>query len=108
MLGGEFGQSVADRDQIIRGEQALGMQHLGMRDRGSDVVRHEPIVQRVILAGGVTQNALVERRPFVPQSAHPACCSAALRTLMFSTTSVPVPSFVNTSARMLSVDLYEV
>ena len=78
-------------------------EHLGMGDRAADVIRHEPRVEDVVLARRVTKHALVERQPFVPEPAHvPLACSAGVSAAVSLTTSVPVPSFVNTSSSRLS------
>ena len=45
------------------GQQPLSVEHFRVRDRCAHVVGDEPIVERVILAGRVAQDALVERSP---------------------------------------------
>src|SRR5688572_5639827 len=107
MLGGNLGQPATNRVEISSRQQALRTEHLRMRNRSACVVLDQTIVERVILAGGVPKYPFVERRAFVPKTTH-ACCSAGLSALIFSTTRVPVPSLVNTSARMPSTDLYEI
>src|SRR5690606_33153826 len=69
------------------------------------VVGDQPLVEAVVLARGVAQHALGERQPLLPQPhvRSPAeACSAGVRAPMSSTTSVPVPSFVNTSSSRAS------
>ena len=66
-------------------------------------VRQESDISRMVLARGIFEHALIERRSLVPQTRHGApCCSAGLSALMSATMSVPVPSLVNTSARIPS------
>ena len=100
-------QAAFDRAVIGVGQELLCAQHRGMRDRRRDVVAHEPLIERVVLARRVGEDARVERRALVPEACHapPPCCSAVLSALMSATISVPVPSLVNTSARMLSGEL---
>ena len=100
---GDLAQAVADRGEVGVVHQAGVVQHLGVRDRGLHVVGHQPVVERVVLAGGVAQHPLVERRALVPESRHcVAPCSAALSALVSATTSVPVPSLVKISASSAS------
>ena len=103
VLVGERAEAGADGLEVARAEQALRMQHLGMRDRGAHVVRHEALIERVVLARGELEHARIERRALVPQPRHGAlCASAGDRALTSATISVPVPSLVNTSPRMPS------
>ena len=100
---GERLERSADRGEILRRQQLLEVQHLGMGDRGAHIVGHQPLIERVILAGGVLEHALIERCALVPQARHGLlCCSAGLSALISATISVPVPSLVNTSARIPS------
>ena len=94
------------------------MQRLRVRDRGLNVVGDEPVVERVVLARGELEHALIERRPLVPQARHASAsgneiaililrsyaapCSAAESALVSATTSVPVPSLVKISASSAS------
>jgi hypothetical protein len=90
------------------GQEASLREHVGMRNRCLDVVAHEPLVEEMVLAGGVREHALIERRSLVPQAAHAEvelCCSAGLRAVKSGTTRVPVPSLVKISASKLSGDL---
>ena len=81
-------------------------QHLGVRNRAAHVVGNEARIEQMILAGCIAQYALVERQSFFPEPAHDSLpCSAGVRAAMSSTTSVPVPSLVKTSSRMLSGSL---
>jgi hypothetical protein len=50
----------------------LGAEHFSVRDRGTRVVLDETIIERVILAGRVSQYTLIERCAFVPETAHSA------------------------------------
>ena len=103
VLGGERAQGRADRGEIVRRQQPLRVQHRGVRDRGAHVVRHQPLIERVVFAGAVAQHPLIERRALVPQAAHGVlCCSAGDSAFTSATISVPVPSLVNTSPRMPS------
>ncbi len=105
VLVGECAEPGADRLEVGGADQALRAQHLRVRDRGGDIVAHQPLVQRVVLAGGVFQDARIERRPRVPQPPHAgACCSAGVSALTSATINVPVPSLVNTSPRIPSAD----
>src|SRR5690348_6293015 len=103
-------EPVADQHEIGGVEQLRRVQHLGVRDRGTHVVFHEPLVERVVVARGVPQHPLVEIDSLVPEPAHylPLCCSAGVSALTSATISVPAPSFVKTSARMPSPDLYDI
>jgi len=103
MLGGESLEGATQRGQVLGRQQPLRVQHLGVGDRGAYVVRHQPLIECMVLARGIFEHALIERRSLVPQTRHGApCCSAGLRALMSATMSVPVPSLVNTSARIPS------
>jgi hypothetical protein len=72
VLRGERLEAVADRGQVVRRQQPGGVQHLGVGDRGADVVGDEAGVQPVVLAGGVAEHPGVERLPLVPQAGHQA------------------------------------
>src|ERR1700733_2133742 len=101
MLIGERAEPGADLLEVLAGEELLCLQHLGMGNRGAHVIAHQALIER-----RVAQYALIERCALVPKSAHvPLCCSAGVSALMSCTISVPVPSLVNTSARMLSLAL---
>src|ERR1700687_2849509 len=107
MLFADGGECAADRDEIGIREQASLIEHLGMRDRGADVVFDQPVVQLEIVAGRVGPHPLIERSSLVPQTSHAApSCSLGLNALRSATTKVPVPSLVKISASRLSVDLY--
>ena len=99
----DLGEPSAD-GVVRRGvQQPHVVQHPGVRDRRHHVVPDQAIVERVVLAGRESQHALVERRALVPEPRHQcAPCSAGLSALVSATTSVPVPSFVNTSASSAS------
>src|SRR5207248_11035020 len=98
----------ADGIEIRDGEQPLPGEHLGVSDRGAHVVGNEPLVERVVLAGGVVQHPFIERRALVPQPLHGALsCSAGVSALTSATTRVPVPSLVNTSPRIPSGERYD-
>ena len=95
-------------------QQPLLPEHLGMGDRGLNVVAHQAVVEQVILAGGIGEHALIERCSLVPQASHDRaalggaavlCCSAGLKAFKSATTKVPVPSLVKISASRLSLDL---
>src|ERR1022692_3190875 len=109
MGGTDFLQRAAYGFQIGVRQQALRLQHLRMSDRGLDIVCDEAIVERMIIARRVGKNAGIERLALVPQARHTItadepCCSAGLSAFRSATTSVPVPSFVNTSASRLSAE----
>src|SRR6188768_4112590 len=113
MLGADGEESVADGLQVGVRQQLLGVEHFGMRDGGAHVVLDQALVERVVVTRGVREHPLVEIDAFVPEPAHEggylfACCSAADSALTSATISVPAPSFVNTSARMPSPDLYDI
>src|SRR5438477_2117354 len=102
------GEARADGDEILVREQTLGVQHRGVRDRGAHVVRHQAFIERAVLARGVMQHPLIERRALVPQPRHGVlCCSAGVSAFTSATISVPVPSLVNTSPRIPSGDWYD-
>ena len=106
VLLADGGERAAYRLMVRRRQKPLLREHVGVRRRGRDVVGHQTIVEQVVLARGVGEHALVERNTLVPQARHEAAvCSAGESAFRSATTSVPVPSFVNTSASRLSVDL---
>ena len=110
---------VADRlsprecaSRSVRGQQLRAVQHLRVRDRGAHVIEHQALVERMVLAGRVLQHALIERRALVPQPAHAVRALSAVllggsQRLDVLDDQRPVPSLVNTSASMLSGELYE-
>ena len=104
--GGERLEPLLDGLAVGVGEQPLRVQHLRVRDRGAGVVGDQTLVERVVLARREREHALIERRALVPEAAHgcalPAASSAGASLRMSATTSVPVPSLVNTSARIAS------
>src|SRR5262245_36324785 len=59
-------QAAADGREVFGGEETYLMEHLSVRDRGSDVIRNESLIEAMILAGGVAQHPLVERLALVP------------------------------------------
>jgi hypothetical protein len=65
----------ADRLQISRRQKPHLVEHLGVGDRGADVIGHEAGVEPVILARGVAQDAVVQRLALVPQAAQAASSS---------------------------------
>src|SRR5580692_4824576 len=108
MLLADCLQCIPDRRVIGGGQKPRSRQHVGMRDRGLDVVAHQALVEEMILPGGVCKHPLIEPRPFIPQPAHAEvglCCSAGESAVKSGTTSVPVPSLVKISASRLSGDL---
>ena len=106
MFLADGGERAAYRLMVRRRQQPPLREHVGMRRRGRDVVGHQTIVEQVVLARGVGEHALVERSTLVPEARHEAAvCSAGESAFKSATTKVPVPSFVNTSASRLSVDL---
>ena len=106
MLLADGCERVANGAMIRRRQKALLRQHVGMRDRGLDVVAHQPVVEEMVLARRVGEHALIERGALVPEARHDcAACSAGLRAFKSATTSVPVPSLVKISASRLSADL---
>ena len=99
-------EALTDRGAVIVADQSLCREHLGMRDGATHVVRHEARIESVIFARRVAEYALVERQTLVPEAAHGLLpCSSGVSAAMSSTTSVPVPSLVKTSSRMLSGSL---
>src|SRR5215469_3700524 len=108
MLGADLAEGSANGGEVGIRQQLLAVQHLGVRDRGAHVVRHEPLIECVVLAGGEAQHPLIEGRALVPQPRHDTpCCSAGGSALTSATIMVPLPSLVNTSARMPSGDAYD-
>ena len=111
MRPGQRLQAVLDGREGVGGDEFLVRQHAGMCNGGPHVVGHQPVVECVILPGGLAEDFLVEGFALVPKPGHDPpserlpCCSAGDRLSMLSTTSVPVPSFVKTSSRMLSGNL---
>ena len=103
---GERFQPVLDGFEVSSAEESLRVQHLRVRDAGARVVGDQTVVERVVLACGPGEHPLVERCALVPEAAHgwalPAASSAGASLPMSATTSVPVPSLVNTSARIAS------
>ena len=67
---GECFEAGADRSAIGGAEQPLLLEHARVRDRRARVVRDEPLVEAMILAGREAQDSLVERQPFVPETRH--------------------------------------
>ena len=102
-----FGDTSLSETYLVESiDQFLRSKHLCVRDRTTNVVRNESRIELVVLACRVAQHAFIERQAFFPEPAHDsAACSSGDRALTSSTTSVPVPSFVNTSSRMLSGSL---
>ena len=104
--GGERFQPVLDGFEVGGAQQPLRVQHLRMRDAGARVVGDQTVIERVVFACGPGEHPLIERCAFVPEAAHdgalPAASSAGASLPMSATTSVPVPSLVNTSARIAS------
>ena len=100
----ELLQAITDGTRVFVADEPGGGEHLRMRDRPADVVGHEASVQQMILAGRVTQDPFAERQALVPEARHepPPACSAGVNAAMSLTTSVPVPSLVNTSSKRLS------
>ena len=112
MLLADGRQGLANRLEVRRRQQPLSREHFRVRDRGSDVVAHQPIVQNMIVPRRVGEYACVERSSLVPEPRHvhsapstALSCSAGLKAVRSATTSVPVPSLVKISASRLSVDL---
>ncbi len=103
VLGGQLVERRAHAGELVRAEQALRVQHLGVRQRGAHIVGHETLIEREVLARAVAEHLRIERHALVPQPRHGGlCCSAGLSALMSATIMVPVPSLVNTSPRMPS------
>ena len=100
----ECAKAVAYRRAVLVSDLPGCSKHLGVCDRAFDIVRHESCVEQMILAGCVAQYALGKRQTFFPEPGHDVGppCSAGDRAAMSLTTSVPVPSFVNTSSNRLS------
>ena len=100
----DLAQRVAYCSAVRGGQNSAGVQRLGVRDRGFDVIGHEPIVERVVLARRELEHPTVERRALVPEPRHaaPVPCSAGESALVSATTSVPVPSLVKISASSAS------
>src|SRR5210317_1033317 len=104
----ERAQTNTDRVAIIVGNEFLGGQHFRVSYRTTNVVGDESRIKKVVFARRVAENSFIQRQAFFPESAHVSSpCSSGVRALISSTTSVPVPSFVNTSSRILSGNLYE-
>src|SRR5271170_12448 len=70
VLFAETLQGRADGLQIAGRQQPLRAEHARMRDRSAHVIGDQPLVQRVILAGGELKYPLVERCAFIPESCH--------------------------------------
>ena len=102
--GLELFQAVTDGARVVVADEPGRSQHLRVRDRAAHVVGHEARIEQVILARRVAQDTFAERQALVPQARHdpPPACSAGVNALMSLTTSVPVPSLVNTSSSRLS------
>src|SRR5690606_34163920 len=102
----EFPQAAADGFAVGFTEEMLAKKHLRMRDGAAHVIGHQPFVKQMIFACRIAQYPFVQRDALVPKSRHasvPAeACSAADSAAMSFTTSVPVPSLVNTSSSRLS------
>src|SRR3569833_805559 len=107
MLLAERSQPGSDDLQVSRGKQLLGMQHLNMGKGGGHVISNQPLIERIIFAGRVLQHTAVERRALIPQTTQTNKRTAGLSALTSATINVPVPSFVNTSPRIPSGDLYD-
>jgi len=76
VLSADRRQSVANCVQIRVGQQFLGIEHLGVRDRSAHVVFDQAFIERVVVARGVREHPLVEIDAFVPEPAHE--CSICL------------------------------
>ena len=100
----DLAQRVAYCSAVRGGQNSAGVQRLGVRDRGFDVIGHEPIVERMVFARGELEHPAVERRALVPEPRHapPVPCSAGDSAFVSATTSVPVPSLVKISASSAS------
>ena len=101
----DLAQRVAYCSAVRGGQNSAGVQRLGVRDRGFDVIGHESIVERMVFAGGELEHPAVERRALVPEPRHAAgrtLFSAADSAFVSATTSVPVPSLVKISASSAS------
>src|SRR6185295_8479001 len=61
-------QTAADGREIFRRKQTHLVEHRGVSERGADIVRNEPLVEAMVLAGRVAQHPLVERLALVPQA----------------------------------------
>ena len=96
VLLGERHESVADGRHVLPRQQAARAEHLGMGDRGAHIVGDEAGVQLVVEAGGVLEDPLVERHPFVPKAAQRA--ARASFALAPSPTAVSARSSALTSA----------
>ena len=89
-------------------QEVCAVQHLGVGDRRRHVIANEPRIERVVLCGRVIKHARIESCVLIPQKTHRspryalAVISAGDRALTSWTTSVPVPSLVNTSPRIPS------
>jgi hypothetical protein len=70
MFGADFGQALLDGLEVIGHDQPADCEHARMRNGRQHVVLDQPLVQRVVLARGEGQHAVVERRALVPQAAH--------------------------------------
>ena len=68
----DLAQRVAYCSAVRGGQNSAGVQRLGVRDRGLDVVGHEPIVERVVFARRELEHPAVERRALVPEPRHAA------------------------------------
>src|SRR6185437_16633169 len=60
----------ANRSQIRIRQQLLLIEHLGVRDRGADVIANQALIERVVFARRVLQYTVVQGSPFIPQSCH--------------------------------------
>src|SRR5690242_6685318 len=70
MCGRQRLEAFADRFGIRGAQELLLLEHARVRDRRAGVVRDEPLVELVILAGCEAQDALVERQALVPEARH--------------------------------------
>src|SRR5512146_1772337 len=70
MLFRQRRQTVAYRLEVAFGQQLLLVQHLRMRNGRPGVVADQALIEGKVLAGGVLQHAIIQRRPFVPQTSH--------------------------------------
>ena len=105
----EFCKPVTNRPAVFIAHQFLCCKHLRMRLRSAHVIRHEARIQQVVLSRREHKYSLIEWQAFFPKPGHESdpldAASAAVNAAMSLTTSVPFPSLVNISSRILSAAL---
>ena len=66
VLGRQRFETAANGREIAGRKEPGSVEHLGVRDRRRHIVSNQSIIEKVIVAGGETQHALVQGLTLVP------------------------------------------